>query len=637
MVQASQPQSDSKHFDNLWKTLDLQAVNASQGQFDQTISAGSDGQFDSRIGSDDLVFVGELGQGGMGIVKLAHQPSLHRKVAVKTLRNQLVKTDIEQLVREARVTGLLEHPNIVPVYSLVETPDNVPLMVMKRVEGSSWRKVVHDPENAGIEIAGDPLRFHLNILKQLASAVHYAHNMGILHRDIKTENVMLGPYQEVYLMDWGCAVALDEAHRGWLPLARESKSLVGTPAFCAPEMLGGEMTERTDVYLLGSTLHEVLTRKARHEGTNLHAVLYSVFKSDPYHYPTHVPRELAEICNKATQRDPEQRFDSAEGFRQAVDDFLVRRGAIELTSMARVELDRLEQLIAAADGESDSEAIYASFGECRFGLKQALRTWPESLEARASLQRAVSLMVRYELHHDQEERAALLLQDLPERNPELEALVEEARARRSTSSARIAALEKLQRDVDISVGRSQRSRLALIIGAVWGLPPIFAYFFERYDIFHTQYLDSTLTAVSFLAIALGVVYSRRDELLGNMASRRLVASVLLATSAIVLLRITAWIVRMPMPQMFQLDMLLCAAMFGLITIAHDFRLVFGTIPWVLGLIGSYLAPEYLYLWEAAGILFSFLVVGLIWRHDERTTAQAAVPLSGATGSDTRRA
>src|SRR5262249_35011988 len=151
---------------------------------------------------------------------------------------------------------------------------------MKHVEGVSWRDLLRDgahPAWAKVGAPGeDRLVSHLQILMQVCNAVEFAHRRGLIHRDIKPANVMVGEFGEVYLLDWGIAartgiLAEASSHLGESG-AEPTPRMLGTPAYMAPEMLSrkvGPIDERTDVYLLGATLHEVLTGRPRHVGSTL--------------------------------------------------------------------------------------------------------------------------------------------------------------------------------------------------------------------------------------------------------------------------------------------------------------------------------------------------------------------------------
>ncbi|MBM4362816.1 MAG: serine/threonine protein kinase, partial [Deltaproteobacteria bacterium] len=198
-----------------------------------------------------------LGEGGMGVVRLATQASMGRAVAVKTLRPGAAD-DLAalRLLREAWVAGQLEHPNVLPVYDVTLDEHGTPQVVMKRIDGVDLATLLADPAALRERAGGDPTAFHLRVLMQVASALHFAHDRGILHRDVKPENVMLGRFDEVYVVDWGIAVSLRDDQDPRLPRVAEATDLAGTPAYLAPEMLEGDPSRLgpwTDVYLLGAT------------------------------------------------------------------------------------------------------------------------------------------------------------------------------------------------------------------------------------------------------------------------------------------------------------------------------------------------------------------------------------------------
>jgi len=208
----------------------------------------------------DLELRQKLGEGGMGSVYLAFQESIGREVAVKMLRRDGPSSKAHRLLlEEAWITGRLDHPNIVPVHSVGRDDGENPLIVMKRVQGISWLDAIADPDSLPLYYQGEEeLEVLLDIFEQVCRATHFAHTRQILHRDIKPENVMLGAFGEVYLVDWGIAVSMDEDPDHGLPIASHVNVPMGTPCFMAPEMAAGEgdkLGPWTDVFLLGATLH----------------------------------------------------------------------------------------------------------------------------------------------------------------------------------------------------------------------------------------------------------------------------------------------------------------------------------------------------------------------------------------------
>jgi serine/threonine protein kinase len=322
----------------------------------------------------------------MGRVLLGRQRSLDRDVAIKTVKPELSgTTHADALIREGVITGTLEHPNITPVHQLgVDHEGGRPVLVMKRIVGTSWSDLVENPDAPFWEkldaLPHDRLHAHLEILGSVANALAYAHSRGVIHRDVKPDNVMIGEFGEVYLVDFGIATKLSGDER--------PKGLVGTPAFMAPEMIDERMPlgPHTDVYLLGATLHFLLTGGPRHAGSTLPEVLSAAFISSPHPYDASVPSELAALANHATERDPELRPMSASAFQKALRRYFTHRSARALSDAAETRLDALERVDAAS---IDAAALARLVSECRFGFLMALRDWPECPSAKLGLVRCL--------------------------------------------------------------------------------------------------------------------------------------------------------------------------------------------------------------------------------------------------------
>jgi serine/threonine protein kinase/formylglycine-generating enzyme required for sulfatase activity len=277
---------------------------------------------------DRYTTVGTLGSGGMGDVVECIDTTLARRVALKSVRLKFER-DSEHtrlLEKEARLTGSLEHPNIVPIYDMGYSHELGPFYVMRRVEQSTLadalqRLATGEPEALATYTLGRMLRWFI----QVCEAVEYAHNRGVIHRDLKPANILLGSFGEVLVADWGFAHRLEErtSYRG------------GTIGYSAPEqfeLVPNGLDARADVFALGAILYEIVTLQcpfgASHEGATRPAVLFGWQGYRPAQPPQEVagdrvvPEEIAEVCLKALSLDRNERFGSAREMARAIESFL---------------------------------------------------------------------------------------------------------------------------------------------------------------------------------------------------------------------------------------------------------------------------------------------------------------------------
>jgi hypothetical protein len=452
----------------------------------------------------------EIGRGGMATVWSAAQPGLGREVAVKRVRDASDKAGERLLLREAMITGQLEHPNIVPVHQLVVDARG-PAVLMKRIAGKTWDQLIENPK-VGLDA-------HLDILAQTMNAVAFAHSRGVLHRDIKPENVMVGDFGEVYLLDWGVARRTSDP---------ASSAVVGTPSYMAPEMADGKADERTDVFLLGATLHEVLTGAPRHEAADPLGLLYAALYVEPYDYPPDVPAELGELCNRACARAPEERFSSVLAMREALIRFREHRAAKLLNERALGQLAALEACLAAR-GESSYSEAQRLFSDTRHGFDAALRVWPDNVDAQAGLARAVRAMLDHELSRRNLAGAEALLALLAADDGEHRARVALLRLELEREQQRMADLE---RDRDPTVGALGRRRAYLTMGAITALMTL-ALLGRRFLLANQAVSTWRLAVVGavVLAIMLGVVFVWRRHAAFNLINRR-IAHLTTATLAV---------------------------------------------------------------------------------------------------------
>jgi Flp pilus assembly protein TadD len=265
-------------------------------------------------------------QGGLGIVSVASDVELGREVAFKEIQFKYAEDGNlrSRFVREAEITGGLEHPGIVPVYGLGRYADGRPYYAMRLIRGESLQEATRKLYTGA---GSHTLRDLLARFVAVCNAVAYAHSRGVIHRDIKPSNVMLGPYGETLVVDWGLAKVIgrqpadaEASPESTLrPPSGESShtqagAALGTPAFMSPEQARGEVDSlgpATDVYSLGATLYAVLTGQPPVQGRDTAEVLEKVRQADwlaPRLVSASVSKALDAICRKAMALKPANRY-----------------------------------------------------------------------------------------------------------------------------------------------------------------------------------------------------------------------------------------------------------------------------------------------------------------------------------------
>jgi serine/threonine-protein kinase len=533
------------------------------------------------LASEERLVLGEvIGEGGMGIVHRAQQVALGRTVAVKSLkpgtRNPGTQLD---LLREGWITGSIEHPNVVPVHALELGPDGGPSIVMKRIEGVEWSKLIANPEEVARRYgATDLLAWNLGILEHVLNAIRFAHRAGIIHRDLKPSNVMIGDFGEVYLLDWGIAVALHDDGSGRFPLAKHANQLAGTPAYMAPEMLGRAgsppLTERTDVYLAGSVLYEIVTGAPPHRGSNHIAMIASVLASRP-ELPANAPPELAAIVTRAMHEDPTQRFESADALRIALKRYLEHRGSELLCARAVERLDELRAALAAPATDAAHDEIYRLFGACRYGFHDALSAWPENELAARGLEEAIVAVATYELDRGRAQAAVSLLRDRRE-SP----LLERARAEAARQERRIQELERLGREHDHAIGHSTRLLLILVFGATFTFVPLIIASVPRFRAAsHAQHIAWASAMFTLLA---AVTWFARRTLLATSINRTLISSAMFLFVVQAVMATGCMFADIPASSMYQWNLALYASVVGMLAIALDRYLFAASAAYLIG-------------------------------------------------------
>jgi serine/threonine-protein kinase len=304
-------------------------------------------RFDMGDPTERFIWRGVLGVGGMGEVLEYEDRFVGRSVAIKRIKpeTQNMPRASAMLEREARVTGRLEHPNIVPLYDMGNDPLRGPFYIMRLLSHPTLAQILvnlrkRDPDT----LHNYSLNKLVRCFVQVCRAVDYAHSRGVVHCDLKPANILVGPYGEVLVVDWGFCHILGErrTQRG------------GTPGFLAPEQLdpeGGVLDPRTDVFALGAVLYDILCLQHAFPILPMQFMIDAVRRGQPPFPPPLPPSsraqdrrispELEEICLKALSFDPAQRHESARELADAIDFYL--EGTKEKERRLRRAQDLTEQ------------------------------------------------------------------------------------------------------------------------------------------------------------------------------------------------------------------------------------------------------------------------------------------------------
>ena len=472
----------------------------------------------------EVVDAGDVvGEGGMGVVRAALQRSVGRPVVIKSLRGA-APTEEEQtrLLREAWLTASLEHPSVVPVHDVIVDPDLGPLIVSRKVEGVVWDTVIDDAAEVRTRFHADDLfAFNVETLMQLCRVIHFAHSKGIVHRDLKPSNVMIGDYGEVYLLDWGIAVSLEDDPTGRLPLAADAPGGIWTPSYMAPEMLDpapGRCDRRTDVYLLGAVLYRIATGKAPHAHENDDDVMASITRSRPM-FPDGLPDQLKAIIARAMAPASADRFESAEELRLELKSFLRTRDSIAMVDDALEKIDSVKAALEAS-GPVLAGDTYALFGASRFALQQALRLWPGNQRAVKALGDLLHPMAVHLLARGEVGAARALVAEHPSPDPDLLLRIEDAQREEQRRRAEI---EAMRRENDPRVGRGARRAALGAMGLLWTVAPLLA---DVVDPTKTPAYTHYLGPALLLTLAGAVWYLARQSLAVTTINRRFLVAML---------------------------------------------------------------------------------------------------------------
>jgi serine/threonine-protein kinase len=322
----------------------------------------------------------ELARGAMGHVHPATDRNLLRHVALKRIDKDYATRPLyrDGFIAEAQITGQLEHPNIVPVHELVVDANGIAYFTMKLVQGDSFDTWLRRrPLGAVDRVAGG-----IEILLKVCDALAYAHHRGVVHRDVKPANIMVGDFGQVYLMDWGLAKLMRSENASGANALMNAKGAVGTADYMAPEQARGnpaDVDARSDVFGVGALLFEILSGQGPYGPTTApgaalvkRAIAGEVDSIDVACERFGVARRIRAIAERATRPNPDDRYQSIAEMQDAMRAFL--HGGLHLPRKTFAPGE-----IIVREGDSGDEAYMIVAGRCRAyrtvgGVEETLAT-----------------------------------------------------------------------------------------------------------------------------------------------------------------------------------------------------------------------------------------------------------------------
>jgi len=298
--------------------------------------------------SEKYTFHRSIGRGGMKLITEVHDKDTSRHVAVAELLDPSKKSQYSRFIREAKITGNLEHPNIVPIHDIGISENGTPYFTMKLLKGETLASILKKLKNGESEYVEKwTLTRLLMVFRKICNGIGFAHTKNVVHLDLSPENVQVGQFGEVLVLDWGLAkvVGVDEEHQAdeennqqidranykdGMPLMTMDGDIKGTPGYMAPEQAAGKNTERdmrTDIYALGAILYSILTLEPPVQTKHVDKMLADTIEGriNPIRKNLtshHIPSALIAVTLKAMRLDSDHRYQSVRDMRKEVDAFI---------------------------------------------------------------------------------------------------------------------------------------------------------------------------------------------------------------------------------------------------------------------------------------------------------------------------
>ncbi len=324
-----------------------------------------------RLGHYEILEV--LGKGGYGLVYLGHDERLDRPVAVKVPHAKLISQpeDAEALLAEARTVANLDHPNIVPVHDVGSTEDCPCYVVSKYVEGTDLSAKIKENRLKYTEAA--------ELVATVAEALHYAHKQGLVHRDVKPGNILIGNDGKPYVVDFGLALREENIGKG--------PKYAGTPAYMSPEQARGEghrVDGRSDIFSLSVVFYELLVGRRPFHGDTQAELLEQVTSYEPRplrQYDEKLPKELERICHKAMAKRASERYSSAHDMAEDLRHFLAEQTAIQSDTSPRGIASVASETQASAPASTPVHSGAGLAGSGSYSDSQPIRIVPKGLRS----------------------------------------------------------------------------------------------------------------------------------------------------------------------------------------------------------------------------------------------------------------